>query len=36
MGAGGRPVAAMWRSRPAAGACFHYLKASVCEELRGM
>lgn len=36
MGAGGRLVADMWWSGPAAGACFHYLKALVCEELREM
>lgn len=36
MRAGGVAVADMWRSGPAAGACFHYLKALVCKELRGM
>lgn len=34
MGARGVIVSEVWWSGPAAGACFHYLKALVCKELK--
>ena len=36
MRAGGVVVGDIWWRRPAAGACFHYLKTLVCTELREM